>query len=977
MSGTLASNDTHQDEQTVRFKVKDTENEPINNIPLLHIFDENNNLIKIIYSSDLEIKLPNGTYSYTLYINSLCQLTDFFTIKDGDKEITIVLNKVQFHFSEQNVKKTELRIVIKDAAGDPYTTVSVDTDSTGYSFIYLLPGAYTYKVRQGIELAEGQFQVFSNLTQDVTIKITGFCLHEFFLRTSTGKIITRASVYIYDTNKELITNMYSDDKGVCRIYLPNNQSYNYAVHVWDAHTQIDMGSFTLNGQNFSTTVIFYPITFKLRKSDGSKFGITPCVIFNNSYSCGDFYETDENSDPVIYLPSGHYTYMYRLDSSYPVFEGKFDVDTSSLVVNYIDQTHEITFEFKDREGNNLQGGVSINGSYVNASTWWGEVKPLSIHLPDGEYDCLISSSCGFGINKKLIVAGKDTTIVINHHKMIIKISNNKNETLDFYASMATVTGNTVTLKKIDVGTYSIDVLNGSYKFNIASYDIPYSDRIMPERIVTIQDMDTTVNVILNQCRISVKTAEGNIVNDAHVSIKNENNEYRFDGSGKTLFYLTDGRYTYYVRTSRNYYEITDVFEVNKEDKEMTLFAYPATFKVLLSNQLPLLNYDLSFNGYYTQPDQKDEYSSKYLLIQGEYEYEVSAKSLLGNSISNKGKVKMDGSKEIPITFYSLEASVMIDGKPATGSKIRLWQGDYQYDNEVSLYANEEGKVKDYVSNGLYHYVVEPLYGGNSYSGSFSADSQNVNINANFYTVRFFTGKSSINYNIYIKNTDSGEEIWVGPEWNNTIVTTRLTPGHYVYNVCYNYTYYYYNPTLAEGAFTIDNKPVDIDESFFPYHFIISNPSNKYIYEFVVRKNNTAFMLDTYYFSNMDTITYYLPKGEYSYECYGSMSVSGNFKVENPSGETYIYLDNVGLQTIDIEDDSNFKIYPNPADDMIWFDPLVDGEITISTMDGKTILHQTLYQQENLNISQLGKGIYIVKINDNRNLRTILRKLVVE
>jgi len=859
-------------------------------------------------------------------------------------------------------------------ADNTYSSIEINTDSSGYSSTNLLPGTYTYRAIQNSVVATGQFQVFPNRTQDVTVEITGFRLYNFYLKASTGEIITNASVYVYDMSGNSYISSYADNNGACRFYLTDNKTYNYLIHTWDTNIQTDMKSFIVNEQNVSKTIMFYPVTFRLRNTDGSKFGSVSNFIFNNTYSYTFPSKTDENSDPVFLFPSGHYTYQFYSDSSYPALGGSFDVDSSSVVVNYINPTHEVKFEFKDSNGNYLPGAVRIDNPYLDFSTW-GDPRPLSIHLPDGEYDCLVwSSSCGVGTNEKLIIAGKDTTIAINHHKLTVNILNNNNEPLDFYVSMSSETGSSVTVNKINTGTYTADVLNGKYNFLAARSGNYYSYNSS----IIIQDADTTVNIVLNQFRLNVKTDDGKIINDMQIYITDENNNYLYNGNGEASLYLADGRYFYRINSNNYYFTKVDTFELNGKDKEITLLAYPVTFRVTLNNQIPVLNYNLYFNGSGANPDQKDEFSSTYLLLQGEYDYEVSTKSLLGNNISNRGKVTADDSKEIPVTFYSAEFSVMLDGMPFPGSRIHLWQDDSQYYNSIDLSVNEDGKIRDYVSNGLYHYTINPENGGNSYSGTFSADSQNVNINVDFYSVHFHFGQSSVTYYIYIKNIDTGEDMIMGPEWNNPVFTTRLTPGHYVYDIYNAYYYYFYdndNLIFTEGEFIVDNQPVDINDQFLPHNFIISNPYNKYIYGFTIYKNAINIM-NTYIY-DMDTLTYYLPKGEYSYDCYGSdMTVSGDFTVENSNDTTYILLDNnTGIQTI--KDESDFRIFPNPAHDMIWFNRIVDGEISIATIDGKTILHQTLYQQESLNISNLRKGTYMVRINENKSAKIIVKKLVVK
>jgi len=135
-AGTLSPSGAQQDEWTVRFNLKNTENEPVNDYFGIDIYNDNYNYAGYVNSFNPEIKLLNGTYTYNFY-SSLLQLTDSFTVKDGDKNVDIVFNKVRFHFSGQDGIEKGLIVQIR-RADNTYSSIEINTDSSGYSSTNLL-----------------------------------------------------------------------------------------------------------------------------------------------------------------------------------------------------------------------------------------------------------------------------------------------------------------------------------------------------------------------------------------------------------------------------------------------------------------------------------------------------------------------------------------------------------------------------------------------------------------------------------------------------------------------------------------------------------------------------------------------------------------------------------------------------------------------------------------------------------------------
>jgi len=72
--------------------------------------------------------------------------------------------------------------------------------------------------------------------------------------------------------------------------------------------------------------------------------------------------------------------------------------------------------------------------------------------------------------------------------------------------------------------------------------------------------------------------------------------------------------------------------------------------------------------------------------------------------------------------------------------------------------------------------------------------------------------------------------------------------------------------------------------------------------------------------------------------------------------------NIGLQENGLFD-SKFKLYPNPSLDELSVSSLSENDasiqISIKSLDGKTLLNNTFYKAQTLSISSLAKGVYII------------------
>lgn len=96
-----------------------------------------------------------------------------------------------------------------------------------------------------------------------------------------------------------------------------------------------------------------------------------------------------------------------------------------------------------------------------------------------------------------------------------------------------------------------------------------------------------------------------------------------------------------------------------------------------------------------------------------------------------------------------------------------------------------------------------------------------------------------------------------------------------------------------------------------------------------------------------------------------------------------YLDNIEFKkfvsnsTIDLFGTKQGLFYPNPVKNKIYFNNIIDGEISIYTLRGDNIIPETpIKEGDNINISSLQKGIYFIKFTAS-NGNIIYQKFIKE
>lgn len=90
-----------------------------------------------------------------------------------------------------------------------------------------------------------------------------------------------------------------------------------------------------------------------------------------------------------------------------------------------------------------------------------------------------------------------------------------------------------------------------------------------------------------------------------------------------------------------------------------------------------------------------------------------------------------------------------------------------------------------------------------------------------------------------------------------------------------------------------------------------------------------------------------------------------------------YTLNIGEGIVGLDHLTNdpFKIYPNPASGSFKLEGNYTGEIQIMNTEGKIVLTTNVDQNENINVTSLSPGFYIVRLNDNN--RVFDKKLIIE
>jgi hypothetical protein len=98
---------------------------------------------------------------------------------------------------------------------------------------------------------------------------------------------------------------------------------------------------------------------------------------------------------------------------------------------------------------------------------------------------------------------------------------------------------------------------------------------------------------------------------------------------------------------------------------------------------------------------------------------------------------------------------------------------------------------------------------------------------------------------------------------------------------------------------------------------------------------------------------------------GCQSMSDIYILSNYTGGTGVGVKNVNL-------DQQIRIYPNPAANTVHIESPVTVRTAISSIDGKVLISKT---SDNIDISGLADGVYIMRIYDENGTAVKTEKLV--
>jgi len=90
-------------------------------------------------------------------------------------------------------------------------------------------------------------------------------------------------------------------------------------------------------------------------------------------------------------------------------------------------------------------------------------------------------------------------------------------------------------------------------------------------------------------------------------------------------------------------------------------------------------------------------------------------------------------------------------------------------------------------------------------------------------------------------------------------------------------------------------------------------------------------------------------------------------VHTSNYEVNYYYSTVGVEDIP---QPTINVFPNPADDHIFVTGLKDARVAIHSIDGKLMILKERFSGNNISISELPRGLYIMNImmGDNQIVR---------
>jgi len=80
----------------------------------------------------------------------------------------------------------------------------------------------------------------------------------------------------------------------------------------------------------------------------------------------------------------------------------------------------------------------------------------------------------------------------------------------------------------------------------------------------------------------------------------------------------------------------------------------------------------------------------------------------------------------------------------------------------------------------------------------------------------------------------------------------------------------------------------------------------------------------------------------------------------------ISINTSGIKDLELD---SFRIYPNPAKDVIFITGFSEGIIQIMDLEGRMIKERSISEQTSVQVADLAEGIYLVKISADKKIIT--------
>ena len=289
-----------------------------------------------------------------------------------------------------------------------------------------------------------------------------------------------------------------------------------------------------------------------------------------------------------------------------------------------------------------------------------------------------------------------------------------------------------------------------------------------------------------------------------------------------------------------------------------------------------------------------------------------------------------------------------------------------WNSTTGQYENTDKSIFSYNSNGLVNQYLGQEWVSSQWTNYYRA---NVSYDANNQVTQIISEEYEngqwINSerSLYTFSNNKLIEI-IYEEWDNnqwdTENTVRESFTYNGENKIFRYTYDYWDGNSwveeEQTEYTFDASGnrisrTDIyngDSTTFNYSYNPSQQMNDYFHPF---KDKTGF----------DYLTEDFP---YINKILEETASTGNRTI-------YDYDNAITLSNPTYELENTITIYPNPSSNYIKIDGLSDNEnIKIFNLLGKKVLDKSIQPNEEINIRNLSKGIYLLKIDKKRTIKFI-------